>query len=378
MLGRYLAVAVVLLSPFAARADVDVPAAIQAIKAVGREGAGNEAASAGWKQLVGGGGIALFPTLKAFDGASPTAANWLRSAIDGIAQAEKKAGRKLPTEALIAFVQESQNAPAARRIAFELIADQDKTTSNGLLESMVNDPSLELRRDAIAAEIEKLKPISAALTLKPAYEKLFAASRDPDQIEQLAKLVEKVEGKADITKHMGFITKWQLAGPFDSPMGAGFGTPYPPEKAIDLAAEFTGKAGAKFTWTPSETKQTYGIVDLNAVVGKYKHAVIYAFAAIDIEKETAVDFRAGSQNALQIFLNGKKIFEREEYHHGTKLDQHVAKGTLAAGKNQILVKICQNDQPDQWAQVFGFQLRICDHLGGPVPMQIVTPTTTNK
>ena len=247
MLGRYLAVAVVLLSPFAARADVDVPAAIQAIKAVGREGAGNEAAAAGWKQLVGGGGVALFPTLKAFDGASPTAANWLRSAIDGIAQAEKKAGRKLPTEALIAFVKESQNAPAARRIAFELIADQDKTTANGLLESMVNDPSLELRRDAIAAEIEKLKPISAALTLKPAYEKLFAASRDPDQIEQLAKLVEKVEGKADITKHMGFITKWQLAGPFDSPMGAGFGTPYPPEKAIDLTAEFRGK-------TPSQRK----------------------------------------------------------------------------------------------------------------------------
>lgn len=375
MLGRYLAVAAILLSPFAVRADVDVPAAIQAIKAVGREGAGNEAASAGWKQLVSGGGVALFPTLKAFDGANPTAANWLRSAIDGIAQAEKKAGRKLPTEALIAFVQEAKNAPAARRIAFELIAAQDKTTANGLLESMVNDPSLELRRDAIAAEIEKLKPISAALTLKPAYEKLFAASRDPDQIEQLAKLVEKVEGKADITKHMGFITKWQIAGPFDSPMGAGFGTPYPPEKAIDLAAEFKGKTPEKFTWLPSETKQTYGIVDLNAVVGKYKHAVIYAFAVVDVEKETAVDFRAGSQNALQIFVNGKKIFEREEYHHGTKLDQHVGKGTLTAGKNQILVKICQNDQPDQWAQVFGFQLRVCDHFGGPVPMQIVTPTT---
>ena len=74
--------------------------------------------------------MALFPTLKAFEGASPTAANWLRSAIDGIAQAENKAGRKLPTEALIAFVLEAKNAPAARRIAFELIADQDKTTAN--------------------------------------------------------------------------------------------------------------------------------------------------------------------------------------------------------------------------------------------------------
>ena len=40
-----------------------------------------------------------------------------------------------------------------------------------------------------------------------------------------------------------------------------------------------------------------------------------------------------------------------------------ARGTLRKGKNVILLKVCQNEQTDAWAQNWQFQLRICDPVG---------------
>jgi hypothetical protein len=68
-----------------------------------------------------------------------------------------------------------------------------------------------------------------------------------------------------------------------------------------------------------------------------------------------------------IFLNGKKLFEREEYHHGSPLDANIGKGTLKKGENVIVLKVCQNNQTEPWAQNWQFQLRVCDSTGGPLP-----------
>jgi hypothetical protein len=50
------------------------------------------------------------------------------------------------------------------------------------------------------------------------------------------------------------------------------------------------------------------------------------------------------------------------------MDQHVGRGTLKAGRNEILVKVCQNEQTDSWAQQWSFQLRVTDALGGAVAL----------
>ena len=61
---------------------------LAAILAVGKEGTGNAEAAAAWKVLVAAGPDAIVPTLAAFDTATPAAANWLRSAVSAIADAE--------------------------------------------------------------------------------------------------------------------------------------------------------------------------------------------------------------------------------------------------------------------------------------------------
>jgi hypothetical protein len=44
-------------------------------------------------------------------------------------------------------------------------------------------------------------------------------------------------------------------------------------------------------------------------------------------------------------------------------DQYVARGRLKQGRNRILLKICQNEQTEDWAQVWAFQFRVCDLAG---------------
>jgi hypothetical protein len=72
---------------------------------------------------------------------------------------------------------------------------------------------------------------------------------------------------------------------------------------------------------------------------------------------------------VQLFLNGQKICERDEYHHGAPFDANIGKGTLKKGENVILLKVLQNNQKEDYAKVWFFQLRLCDDTGGPLPLK---------
>ena len=109
-----------------------------------------------------------------------------------------------------------------------------------------------------------------------------------------------------------------------------------------------------------------GQVDLNAVIGKEKGAIAYAVAEFNSDKPQAADFRLGTPNANKIWVNGKLVHEAEVYHALTKLDQYIARGELKAGRNVIVLKICQNEQTEQWAQDWTFQFRVCDETGGAI------------
>ena len=58
---------------------------LAAIRAVGREGAGNAAAAAAWRAIVAGDAGRIPAVLAAMDGANPLAANWLSAAVDALA-----------------------------------------------------------------------------------------------------------------------------------------------------------------------------------------------------------------------------------------------------------------------------------------------------
>src|SRR5579864_6054756 len=89
------------------------------IKAVGREGSGNGEASKAWRKLVQFGPAVLPALLAAFDDADATQANWLRTAVDTIAERALAAKQALPAAELEQFVLRQQHNGAARRLAYE-------------------------------------------------------------------------------------------------------------------------------------------------------------------------------------------------------------------------------------------------------------------
>lgn len=350
------------------------------IKGVSKEGAGNQEAGAAWKALVSLGGDAILPTLAAMDDASAPAANWLRSAVNALAEKEKAAGKKVPAEPLEAFVKDRGHNPAARRLAYELLTDADPKVPDRLLPAMLDDPSIELRRDAVARAMRLAERLEGEKA-KAEYGRLFAAVRDEEQAKAIAAALEKHGGNPDLVAQFGIVTRWMLVGPFNGPKASGFKTSYDPETKIDLKAVYTDKGITKFEWKPHTVEvnpKSYdldqvGEVDLNKAIGKFKDVVAYAYTVVETEKDLPVEIRYGCINASKLFVNGKLVFAREEYHHGENFDQYVARVVLKPGKNELLLKVCQNDQKEPYAQVWQFKLRICDATGGPVPVKVVAP-----
>jgi hypothetical protein len=352
----------------------DVSADLQRIKKVGRKGTGNAEAAKAWKALVARGPIALVPILSAMNDDDLTSANWLRPAFEAIAEKALAAGT-LPKNELEKFVHQKKHAGSARRIAYEWLVKVDKTTPDRLLPKMLLDPGHELRRDAVARAIEQAEALAGKKDpgAKAAYEKALTGACDEDQVKTIADALGKLGVKVDQAKHLGFVMRWYLVAPFDHHNGVGWSKAYPPEKGVDVSATYKGKDGARAKWVEHTSKDSHGTVDLNKALGKLKGTVAYAFAVIDSPKERLVDLRAGSMNGLKIFLNGKEVFAREEYHHGMRMDQYAVRARLKAGKNEILLKVCQNEQDDAWAQAWQFQLRVCEPVGAAVPFTDVKP-----
>jgi hypothetical protein len=122
-------------------------------------------------------------------------------------------------------------------------------------------------------------------------------------------------------------------------------------------------------WTAFATADKYGKFDLNELLGKHKDAVAYALAVIQTAKEQPCEIRVTSPTAIKIFLNGRELLAHEEYHHGAAFDAYIGRGRLQPGENVVVLKVCQNNQTQSWAQAWFFQMRICDATGGPLPLE---------
>ncbi len=354
--------------PFATSASSDVPALAKAISSVGQEGKGNAEAAKAWRELSQRNLESLVPLLESMDGANELAANWLRAAAETIVARELQAGATLPVAALEKLVTGTSHTPRMRRFAFELIARADASRAEQLLSGMLNDPGAELRNAAVEREMQKAqKLLDAGNTAegKAHFSRLLAAARDVDQIDAIAKTLRKAGETVDIAKTFGFLLDWRVIGPFDSTGGKGFAAVYPPEQGIDLAAEYPGKSGP-VRWREFTSKDDYGNISMNIPYTPLKAAAAYAYTEFFSEGARPAELRIGTKNGFKIWLNGELMFAHEEYHLNKAVDQYPIAARLREGRNTILVKVCQNEQTQDWATEWDFQLRICDSSGTPL------------
>src|SRR3712207_1579742 len=90
-----------------AATSLDQP--LKTLASISREGAGNEAASTAWQQIVAAGPEALPRVLATTGTGSPVADNWLRLAGDAIVDRAVRAKQPLPFAELEAFLKNTSH-----------------------------------------------------------------------------------------------------------------------------------------------------------------------------------------------------------------------------------------------------------------------------
>jgi hypothetical protein len=320
--------------------------------------------------------------LASFDDDKPIVTNWLRAAADTIGERALEEKKPLPAAALATFLLDTRNPASGRYSAYQWLVRADPTAPSRLLSRFLHDKSLELRRDAVAARVATANAALAKKDKPAAIAALRAAlsgASDKDQVDDIAKKLKEQRSEVDLAAHFGFVRSWYIVGPFDNSEGTKLPVVYPPEKGVDLAATYKGKGDVDCRWGSFATDHPYGRVDLNKAVGKKKGVIAYAYAVIESPTERQAEIRVGTATALKVLCNGKELLSCDEYYHGIpEMDQFVVPTTLKVGRNEILMKLCQNEETGAWTEQWWFQARLCDATGAAVPFTVVLKPTATR
>jgi hypothetical protein len=143
----------------------------------------------------------LVACLQPLGDATPGGANWLRSGLD---RAVARLGDTVPVADLAAVVTDIAQPPRVRSLAYLWLSDQDAPRAAAMLETMLDDPASELRRQAV----EKLLAAAAAADDAPrkdAYRRALTAARDVDQIERIVTWLSEYGEPIDLADVLGFV-----------------------------------------------------------------------------------------------------------------------------------------------------------------------------
>lgn len=323
------------------------------------------AAAVAVRELQSRADVKLLDALAAMKGQSAVAKNWYLALAQSIADRDPEKSRMELAE----FLPELDGDSAARYWAFTYLTQGDKPRREALLETMLLDPSLDLRYEAIEQRLGRLEDTADATDsqLIASYQALLEAARLPSQVQLVAKKLEELGQEVDLLKHFGFLDQWQVIGPFDNVDQASFDVVYGPEEdysenKLDFAKSYPGKSGMA-SWRRVKTDAPDGSVDLNPLYDSAKWAIAYAAGDFVSSRDLECEVRLGSKNACKLWINGQLVINREIYHAGGQIDQYVAPIELKAGKNSILIKVCQNEKKQPWEQDWQFQLRFTDSTG---------------
>ncbi|MBA4066623.1 MAG: hypothetical protein C0501_23545 [Isosphaera sp.] len=140
---------------------------------------------------------------------------------------------------------------------------------------------------------------------------------------------------------------WHHAGPFDNAGKAGFDAAYGPEKGVDLKATYPGKGGKQVGWQEFKGFAPGKVVNLiNLYPGTKRDAVVYLYHAFESPVAFKWKLSFGSDDTLSVFVNGKRVLH-EPHVRGAAADQDFVEVDIKAGKNELLVKVCQ--EAGEWA-----------------------------
>ena len=179
-------------------------------------------------------------------------------------------------------------------------------------------------------------------------------------IEDLRARRAAVEAAKGIDPAQTRIAAWHLARSFPADPAKALATVFPPEQGVvDLAASYPGGIDGKpVTWEKRAVKAPFGpdIIDLGTAANR----VAYAYTTLVSDADREVQFCAGSDDGLVVWVNGTEAWRNDASRACVPDDDRFAV-KLTKGANRVLLKITQGG--GGWA----YCLRVTDRFGLPLP-----------
>ncbi|MBI4616257.1 MAG: hypothetical protein HY720_21765 [Planctomycetes bacterium] len=167
----------------------------------------------------------------------------------------------------------------------------------------------------------------------------------------------RVEAEFSRTFHA---SPWWFLGPFDHRERQGLDRPFSAEKGFSPKEVHETLAGEArwFDLAADAGEPALEYVDLAPLFVPCENVCAYATLDVHTEKSRDVVLSMGSDDCLMVWVNGKPVHRVEVYRPAAP-DQERIPVRLEAGRNRILVKVCQG------GGAWGFYFRVLDPEGKP-------------
>ena len=174
-----------------------------------------------------------------------------------------------------------------------------------------------------------------------------------------------LDGAESQIRKLGFVSAWQVVGPFDNEGKTGLARAFEPEVSAEspsAAKSYDGKE-RPVRWRLLPSGAPFGWIDLGNVIRPAEKGCSYASTYVRDRtladgKSRAISLWAGSAGAFKLFWNGQEVMVDPKY-RSLDADRQAAAVVLEGGWNRLLVKVCgEEDAPL-------FSVRLADDKGAP-------------
>jgi hypothetical protein len=145
--------------------------------------------------------------------------------------------------------------------------------------------------------------------------------------------------------------KWMLAGFFPGESGKAHETAFPPERAVDLGAEHSGRYG-QIGWTPHFSRlEDMHEIDLARTLSPFSGSndadagTAYAYAEFTSDRRQSVTLSIDADASLKVWMNGRPFYDSCVPAQPQPTENHVIDAFIRQGRNIVLVKLSKRPGP---------------------------------
>jgi putative heme-binding domain-containing protein len=230
--------------------------------------------------------------------------------------------------------------PAVRRASLDSLRRLREPRAVPLAVAALGDRQMEIKALECLGELggpEQARAVTEWARHNPTAEipaaavRVLTAWRDRKGVTAEQKELDRAV--AEVHGGTGILVRWDVRGPLAAQVA--------PRIVERLASR--GQGGDTTGWRTHFAGGTESHV-LLASKDAANDAVWFACTEVIVPEPTAVEFRASSRGSLQVWLNGRSLYRREQAQN-FQIDSDRFAGTLAKGVNRLLVQVGPSRAP---------------------------------